>query len=389
MTSRLGPWGARAQAAARAEPSSAPAPATYACASCGAVLAYEPGVQQLVCRYCGQKNEIPAPDERVVENDLDPRLARLPREPEQPPPISWQCAQCAYAFMLPAGRHAGLCPACGSPAVADPGAVRAVPPDGVLPFLIAEPEARTLVRRWLHTLWFAPSRLLEETRMSSRLEGLYVPHWTFDARSRSYYRGRRGDVYYETRWVEQVINGRRVRKPVRVPKIRWTPVEGRLSRQFDDLLVIAGNELPEKLLLRLQPWDLSALKPFATDFLAGFASELYKRSLAEAHEEAKERMRAQIERDVRIAIGGDQQIIERLDIALFDETYKLVLLPVWLARFSFLGRDYRVLINGRTGAVAGERPWSPWKIATALLLAVAVAAILILLARAAYAGLAV
>jgi hypothetical protein len=270
--------------------------------------------------------------------------------------------------------------------VADPAAARAIAPDGVLPFVIAEPDGRRLVRQWLEGLWFAPSRLAKEARTGARLEGLYVPHWTFDAQSRSWYRGRRGDVYYETRWVERVVDGRRVRQAVQVPKIRWTPVEGRLARDFDDVLVVAGDELPERLVERLDPWDLQGLKGYGPDYLAGFASELYKRSVADAHEAAKARMRAVIEQDAKIAIGGDQQIVERLDIALSNETYKLVLLPVWVARFRFMGKDYRVLVNGRTGEVHGERPWSLWKILGAVLLALLVLFGLFVLGRAGSGG---
>jgi DNA-directed RNA polymerase subunit RPC12/RpoP len=386
---RVGPWGRRVATDAGAggvAVVATAAPATYVCERCGAVLAYEPGAQTLVCRYCGHENRIRMAEGTPVENELDPVLRRLPAEPPVPPPIPRKCGQCAYEFTLPPGRHAGPCPSCGSPSVADPAAARAIAPDGVLPFVIAEPDGRRLVRQWLEGLWFAPSRLAKEARTGARLEGLYVPHWTFDAQSRSWYRGRRGDVYYETRWVERVVDGRRVRQAVQVPKIRWTPVEGRLARDFDDVLVVAGDELPERLVERLDPWDLQGLKGYGPDYLAGFASELYKRSVADAHEAAKARMRAVIEQDAKIAIGGDQQIVERLDITLANETYKLVLLPIWVARFKFLGKDYRVLVNGRTGEVHGERPWSLWKILGAVLLALLVLFGLFVLGRAGSGG---
>lgn len=382
---RVGPWGRRVETDARVAGGvlvSAPAAETYVCEQCGAVLAFEPGAQTLGCRYCGHENRIRTVERAVVENELDPVLRRLPQEPPLPPPIARKCGQCAYEFTLPAGRHAGLCPSCGSPSVADPTPVRAIAPDGVLPFVIAEPDGRRLVRQWLEGLWFAPSRLAQEARTGGRLEGLYVPHWTFDASSRSHYRGRRGDVYYETRFVEQVVDGRRVRRAVQVPKIRWTPAEGRLARDFDDVLVVAGRELPERLVERLEPWDLQGLKGYAADYLAGFSSELYKVSVADAHEAAKAQMRAVIEQDARHAIGGDQQVIERLDIQLSNETYKLVLLPVWVARFKFLGKDYRVVVNGRTGEVHGERPWSVWKILAAVLLVLLVLGGLLLLSQA-------
>jgi hypothetical protein len=39
-----------------------------------------------------------------------------------------------------------------------------------------------------------------------------------------------------------------------------------------------------------------------------------------------------------------------------------------------MNRRYRVLVNGRTGEIVGERPWSFWKIALAVVVALAVAA---------------
>lgn len=364
-----GPWGRRVERDARAVGGvfvSAPAARTHACERCGAVLTFEPGEQKLTCSYCGHVNGIVETGTAVVENELDRTLAELRPEPSTPP-VEQRCRQCGYAFTFPAGRHAGPCPSCGSPVVEDPAKLRTIAPGAVLPFVIGEPDGRRLVRDWLHSLWFAPSRLAREARSGGRLEGLYVPHWTFDARSVSRYAGRRGDIYYETRMVERVVNGRRVRQAVQVPKIRWTPVRGRVARDFDDLLVTAGAELPRHLVERLEPWDVQGLKAYAPDYLSGFASELYALPVSDAHLEAERRMRSMIERDVRLDIGGDQQIIERLDITLSGETYKLVLLPIWVASFKFLGRDYRVLINGRTGEVHGERPWSLLKIALAVL----------------------
>jgi len=54
-------------------------------------------------------------------------------------------------------------------------------------------------------------------------------------------------------------------------------------------------------------------------------------------------------------------------------TFKHLLLPVWLAAYKYRGKTYRFVVNGRTGRVQGERPWSLWKIAVAVLLATTVA----------------
>lgn len=366
------PWGLRRREDPRAaggETVSAPAPGRFACESCGAVLAYAPGTSQLKCGYCGHANRIATAPVEVVEQELDPAtLDRLGTEAPDPTPLHAKCPSCAAEFDLPANLHATACPFCGSPVVLDPGPHRRVPPQALLPFVIGEPDAKRLVGDWLHRLWFAPSGVAEQARGPSRLRGLYVPYWTFDSSTRTAYAGRRGDVYYVTQYVNRTVNGRTRREAVRVPRVRWTPARGRVARDFDDVLVLAGETLPRHLVERLEPWDLHGLKPYGHDYLAGFEGELYQVPVRPAFAEAQAIMRGTIERDVRHDIGGDQQVVERMEVEFLDPSFKHVLLPVWVAAFVFLGRPYRFVVNGRTGEVHGERPWSAWKLALAGLL---------------------
>ena len=57
-----------------------------------------------------------------------------------------------------------------------------------------------------------------------------------------------------------------------------------------------------------------------------------------------------------------------------DVTFKHILLPVWLAAYKYRGKTYRFVVNGRTGRVQGERPWSAIKIALAVIVGLIVAA---------------
>jgi hypothetical protein len=80
-----------------------------------------------------------------------------------------------------------------------------------------------------------------------------------------------------------------------------------------------------------------------------------------------------IRSDVRRDIGGDQQRVDDVETDWSAETFKHVLLPVWTAAYKFRGKSFRFVVNGQTGTVRGERPWSWVKIAFAVL-AVAVLA---------------
>ncbi|GAA4257805.1 hypothetical protein [Dactylosporangium darangshiense] len=84
-----------------------------------------------------------------------------------------------------------------------------------------------------------------------------------------------------------------------------------------------------------------------------------------------------IERDCRDDIGGDEQRIDRMHTQYNDVTFKLMLLPVWIACYLYAGKTYNIQVNGITGEVAGERPYSALKIAMAILAALAVIAVII------------
>jgi hypothetical protein len=41
--------------------------------------------------------------------------------------------------------------------------------------------------------------------------------------------------------------------------------------------------------------------------------------------------------------------------------FRLLLLPVWWARYSFAGQPQVVLVNGQSGTASGQTPTGPWR----------------------------
>jgi hypothetical protein len=135
------------------------------------------------------------------------------------------------------------------------------------------------------------------------------------------------------------------------------------------VLVTASASLPQPFGDELTPWDLNDLVAYQPDYLAGFRAEGYTIPLAQGHQTARARMDAVIRREVAAHIGGDEQRIEAVETRHLAETFKHILLPVWTAAYKYNGKSYLFLVNGQTGEVQGQRPWSIWKILLAVLLA--------------------
>lgn len=345
----------------------------FPCNQCGADYRFDPNTSTLHCDHCGNSQEIDAsgPWQRAI-SELDFARAienQLPAQAMEETRVS-KCPNCAAQVEFDPATHAAECPFCATPVVTDTGTHRHIKPRGLLPFALDESAARHEMTSWLGSLWFAPTGLKEYARKGRKMQGIYVPYWTFDAETKSKYRGERGTVYYETRTVTR--NGKR--EQVRVAKVRWAPASGRVARFFDDVLVLASRSLPKRFTDALEPWDLAALEPYQPEYLAGFRAEGYTVELVEGYDEARDYMDRVITRDVKFDIGGDRQRIHNIDTDVSDVTFKHILLPVWLAAYKYRGRTFRFVVNGRTGRVQGERPWSAWKITIAIILGLLVAA---------------
>lgn len=395
----------------------APIEHRYPCDNCGAALAFAPGQDALVCPYCGHVQKIspgaaqaPARQHaggpegqdallgtgatgRAIQWDAGhkaPGLAEIPlarglRLDETSDLAetvrTLSCPNCGAKIEQDSTRHASTCPFCATPVVTDTGATRLIKPQAVLPFVLTEAQARAALEDWLRGLWFAPNGLVQYARRGRRMQGVYSPFWTFDADTHTRYHGQRGDYYYDTIYVTQVVDGRPRQVAQQVRRTRWTPRSGQVARAFDDVLVLASASLPRRFTDALAPWELSHLTPYDPRYLSGFSAEGYTVPLAEGHQIARQEMAAVIAVDIRRDIGGDEQRIASAETRHEAETFKHVLLPIWLAAYKYNGRSYRFVVNGQSGRVQGDRPWSVWKIALAVLAALLAGAMLMLLSE--------
>ncbi|MEO1248331.1 MAG: primosomal protein N' (replication factor Y) - superfamily II helicase [Pseudomonadota bacterium] len=353
---------------------SAQATNRFPCEQCGSNLTYSPGEDSLKCPSCGHVNPIPTADIAVEEQDFQEALRKLKQAAPVEVTQAQKCGACAAEFTLPDKVHAQECPFCGTPVVAETGPNQHIKPHALAPFVVTDRQARDRFDGWLGGLWFAPGDLKAYARQEERLKGVYVPYWTFDCDTDTRYQGQRGIAHKVRRPAMVMRKGKRVRVMKTEVRMRWRSVAGRVSRSFDDVLVLASFSLPPRMTERLMPWKLDALVPYQEAYLSGFISEAYGSELETGFADACGLMNRTIRGDVARDIGGDAQRITRMRTKRSNISFKHVLLPIWMATYRYGGKPYRFIINGQTGEVVGERPYSAWKIAAA----VAVGAVLLL-----------
>ena len=353
----------------------------YPCSSCGADLLFEPGDGFLTCPYCGHKEAIPESAQQVEEQSFEQHL-RI--RPEQMAPLATnalevQCQSCAAKSIFTPPEVAGRCEFCGVQIVAQPKSADPIlTPGGLLPFSITQPQASSELKRWLSSRWFAPNDL-KRFAQAEAIHGVYIPFWTYDTNTTTDYEGQRGEYYYVTEtYYETDSKGNQVQRTRQVRHTRWYHASGTVSASFDDVLIPATQSLPPDRLAALEPWDLPQLRPYEPAFLSGFKAQRYQVDLAQGFEHAKRVIAPAIENDIRNDIGGDEQRIDSAQTSYHDVTFKHLLLPVYAGAYRYNNKLFQILVNGRTGEIQGERPYSFWKIALLVVTLLLVVLILVL-----------
>jgi hypothetical protein len=342
----------------------------YACASCGAALEFAPGTAGLVCPYCQARLDIAAPHAGSPKNDYVAYMGQPHTAVAALPAFDLSCRNCGSTQQTRA--IAGRCPSCRGPLVVSEdlgGQLKS--PDGVVPFTVDKDQAAARFLEWVSSRWFAPSAL-KKVASTESMRGTYLPHWGFDDRTTTDYTGQRGDHYYTTETYTTQENGQTVTRTRQVQHTRWSHAQGRVSRDFVDVLATGVTTPDTELLEKLGPWSTETATGYQSEYLAGFDSPRYDVDPDAGFTSAKQEMAAVIEQDCRADIGGDEQRIEAMNTDDQDVLFRLLLLPLWIAAYVTGSKAFDVYVNANTGEVVGERPYSAVKIA-AVVVAVIVA----------------
>ncbi len=349
---------------------------TYPCESCGGQLAFDIASQKLRCPSCGTYQDITTPNTPVQSRELRSAMQHL-RAAQQgvaAPKLvgarEVKCQNCGGTTEFAGTLTATKCPYCATPIQRDDvhNAPARLPVDGLMPFRVDEKQAHELIEKWIAKRWLAPNDFKKYRRVGA-FSSLYTAYFTYDADTDTQYDGERGDDHSVQVGTDD--DG----KPVYREETIWTRVSGQVSNKFADLPVLANDSesLNRGRIKSLEPWPVEQACGYSPEYVAGHLCRTYDKDAEQSLPEAQQQMEKTIERTVRSDIGGDHQRVHQLRTAWNYLGFKHLLLPIWLLTVIYTQRPFQVYINGLTGQVAGDRPWSKVKVAFAILIGLLVA----------------
>lgn len=342
---------------------------TYYCENCGGVMEFNIDTQNLKCPNCGTQKKVEIENKEVEEHELTEKAMKSIKV-EQKTSTSMECEGCGALVEVDATSTATECPYCGCNYTVSEKQIEGIVPDGVVPFKIKKEDVEQIFVNWINNIKMAPD-VLKNLYQGDKIQGIYMPFWTFDANVTAKYTAIAG-----TR--KRVVTKDKEGNEKVETKIDWKKVSGEVNKSFDDTIIRASDKLKENLLNSLS-YNTKDIPPYSPDYMSGYCAEIYTVSLQDANKLAKNKMKNKVSGMCRDKIKDKYDEVKDLDIDVSykDETYKYILLPVYSTVYRFQDKEYHVLINGQSGKIIGEYPTDSSKVRTIVIIVVVILAIII------------
>ena len=146
---------------------------------------------------------------------------------------------------------------------------------------------------------------------------------------------------------------------------------GRGRLKIEDLLVAGTARLSALLMGKIKNFDMSALAAYEPKYLAGLQAQAYDIPLEKAWETGRQQMREKTRQDCVSQASTSQVRNFSMNLDFADESWRYILLPIYLNTYRYEDKTFQIMVNGQTGAIAGQRPvdWNKVWLAIAALLA--------------------
>lgn len=339
----------------------------YYCSNCGGIMEFDVKTQTLKCPNCEAQINIVNDKDKIVEHNFTKKAAKTITVAEKKS-STMQCKGCGAKVEVSGDCTATECPYCGAKYVLAEKQEEAIIPDGVIPFKVDKNHVKGTFTKWINKRWLAPGKL-KQLYESDKIQGVYIPYWTFDADVVCDYSAEGG----KNRKVKvKQSDGSTVTKT----ETDWYNTHGRVKEFFDDVLVKGSKNMKASLLKGIEPYDTKKeLSSYSPEYLSGYGAECYSVSLEDAHSEANGIMESKLRDMARNDVLKHYDEVRNVRIApdYKEETYKHILIPLYATAYTYNNKNYTVLINGQTGKIKGDYPKSPVKIA--IIIAVIIALI--------------
>jgi hypothetical protein len=219
----------------------------------------------------------------------------------------------------------------------------------IILFKVEKDAAKETFANWIKKGLFKPSDLTSAFKEKD-FDGVYVPAFKVSADASTEWSGNDKILINEASDGEPAEYEHEYR-------------EGNHSDSYKDFIA-ATKGLEQNEFDNIQPYDDNDTKGYTQELMMGFKVEMPAITEGNAINTSKDRMK-EWEKD---ACRSKCDELKDSSTTISNVVSKLMMLPIWILVYTYNDKPYRVLINGQSGKISGEKPTSKIKVIIALVL---------------------
>ena len=322
------------------------------CKNCSHALVFDPARQKMVCSACGSTflpEEVESESKQYREDLKAEAMSEVYGEKKDQfmDCYVYACSECGGEIIINGTEASTTCVYCGNSNVVFSRIAKQKCPEFVMPFSVTKEEAIRRAREQIRKGIFVPKEIKNFSIDCCR--GIYLPYWIVNAA-----------------YTNAVV----IKGSVRQGKNSVTRYFGRAGRMnLQNLPIDASRALSDESSSKLEPFELSRLKPFDEDYLAGFYSNVSDVTYSDLRMAALHRANEFFEEAAinDVNASGKKVISSRPSLRLNNDMV-YAMLPAWFITFKYKGKPNTILVNGDSGKVVCGLPWKKVLFFTLLIL---------------------
>ena len=324
---------------------------TYHCPHCGSSMTYSAEDGKLHCDHC--ETVMTVEEIRALQAEEERNTASGSGRSEMQ---VYHCPNCGAEIVTDEYTMAAVCSFCGSPDLIRERMEGEDRPEWVLPFSIGKKEAEERFLRWTKNGRMTPKDFTSR-RTLDRITGMYVPFWLYDLKA---------DVHMTADCTNTFVTRF---GDIETIHTRHFLAQRDMTAEYVRFPADASKKMDDTLMDQMEPFRYDQMRPFEMPYLSGFVAERYNFRPEELFGRVEKRAEKYAEAAVRETIQGYETVqVTDTRVNVRQEGASYALLPVWMLRYQYLGKEYAFTMNGNTGKIIGELPISRTKLLAAGLL---------------------
>lgn len=309
----------------------------FRCENCGGIMEFDPMTQKMKCPNCGTEKDVH--DMKIDEVNFSHQDFK-----------EFRCSSCGAELLTDENTTSMFCSYCGNATLIESRVTGENAPTYIIPFKHKKGDAIEAFQGWCKKGILTPNIFKNSTAVE-KVSGIYVPFWLFDVDGDLQASGECTKVRYSSDDEYDYVH------------TSYYRVHRDISATFAKIPADASVKMDDKVMDKLEPFYYDELKDFNMAYLSGYLSEKYNMNFDALLPRIKKRAEGYMETFLsrELSMYDGKAVRSQKSIRLNQAVYAV--LPVWILNYRYQGKDYIFAMNGQTGNIVADLPWSKKKAA--------------------------